>query len=369
MFELNPPQEAAVEHRGGPLLIEAGAGTGKTGTLAHRVAGLIRSGTPPARICLLTFTRRAAQEMLARAGELTHPAAAAQVWGGTFHAVAHRVLRLHGRLIGLPPAFSVLDQGDATEVLGLVRHDVLSVSPGGARRFPRPDTLAAIYGRVVCTAEPLADVVERDFPWCRTEVAGIRDIFQGYTGRKRARHLLDFEDLLLMWRALGACSPSLASELWDHVLVDEYQDTNRIQIDILAGLRPGGTGLTAVGDAAQAIYAFRAATAGNMAAFPSQFPGTTVIRLEENYRSIPPVLACANAVMAAAPPPMGPVLWSRRAGAARPRLRLCEDEAVQAEAVCDSVLAHRDNGTLLQRQAVLFRASHHADALELALAR
>src|SRR5580704_4795262 len=205
MFELNDQQRAAVAHRGGPLLVQAGAGTGKTGTLAHRVAELIDGGVAPGRICLLTFTRRAAQEMLRRAGQLTTPAAAAQVWGGTFHSVAHRVLRLHGRRLGLSGAFSVLDQGDATEVLSLVRHDVVAsqrataTAPAtatiiGGRRFPRADTLASIYGRVVSTAEPLADVVARDFPWCRDEVAAIGAIFAGYTVRKRARRLLDFED-------------------------------------------------------------------------------------------------------------------------------------------------------------------------------
>ncbi len=373
MFELNERQQAAVDHRGGPLLVQAGAGTGKTGTLAARVAALIDSGVAPGRICLLTFTRRAAQEMLVRAGDLSAPGAAAEVWGGTFHSVAHRLLRLHGRRLGLGPGFSVLDQADATEVLSLVRHDVQALAtpaapsrPGaGARRFPRPDTLAAIYSRVVSMAEPLTAVVERDFPWCRQEVAAIGAIFEGYTARKRARQLLDFEDLLLAWRALGGApgGAELLAGLWDEVLVDEYQDTNSLQADILALLRPDGTGLTVVGDEAQAIFGFRAATAHNLAGFAERVPGTTVVRLEENYRSTPPILAVANGIVASK------ALWSRRAGSALPVLRSCDDEAVQAEAVCDSVLAHREDGVALRRQAVLFRTSHHADLLELALAR
>ncbi len=221
------------------------------------------------------------------------------------------------------------------------------------------------------TAEPLSEVVARDFPWCRDQVAGIGAIFQGYTVRKRARRLLDFEDLLLAWRALGAGAGggALLAGLWDQVLVDEYQDVNRqFQDDILTLLRPDGCGLTVVGDEAQAIYGFRAATAHNLAGFAERFPGATVVRLDENYRSIPPILAVANAVMS--PAPGGEMaLWSRRAGSVRPLLRVSEDEAVQAEAVCDSVLRHREDGVLLQRQAVLFRASHHADILELALAR
>ncbi len=227
---------------------------------------------------------------------------------------------------------------------------------------------------MVSTAEALSSVVERDFPWCRQEVAGIRLIFEGYTARKRARQLLDFEDLLLAWRGIGATTAGaqLLAGLWDQVLVDEYQDTNQLQADILALLRPDGAGLTIVGDDAQAIYGFRAATARNMDVFVDRFPGTTVVRLEENYRSIPPILAVANAIMAAAPASSAggaKVLWSQRAGSARPRLRICEDEALQAEAVCDSVLGHREDGVMLRRQAVLFRASHHADLVELALTR
>ncbi|HSS08628.1 MAG TPA: ATP-dependent helicase, partial [Acidimicrobiales bacterium] len=362
MFVPNQEQQAAVEHPDGPLLVLAGAGTGKTGTLACRMAHLIESGIDPSRMCLLTFTRRAAQEMLTRAGRMSNPASAAQVWGGTFHAIAHRILRLHGRRLGLDPAFSVIDQGDATELFGLVRHEVVAASEPSsppARRFPRPDTLAAIYSRVVNTQQRLGSVLASDFPWCRDEALGIRAIFTAYTARKRQQHLLDFDDLLLCWRALGE---GLLAGLWDHVLVDEYQDTNALQADILAALRPGGLGLTVVGDDAQAIYAFRAATARNMADFPARFPGTTVVRLEHNYRSTPPILAVANAIMTKN-------LWSTRGGTRRPLLRTCEDEATEAEAVCDSVLSHREEGVLLRRQAVLFRASHHADLLELALVR
>jgi DNA helicase-2/ATP-dependent DNA helicase PcrA len=350
MFDLNEEQRAAVEHRGGPLLVLAGAGTGKTGTLACRVAHLIEADVEPSRICLLTFTRRAAQEMLARAGRLSRPAAAAQVWGGTFHAVGSRVLRLQGRRLGLDPGFSVLDQGDATELLALVRGERTG------RRFARAETLAAIYSRVVNTQQRLGAVLAHDFPWCRDEAGQIRAIFEAYTARKRQQQLLDFDDLLLCWRA--AAEPGL----WDHILVDEYQDTNALQADILAALMPDGAGLTVVGDDAQAIYAFRAATPRNILDFAERFPGSTVVRLRRNYRSAPPILVVANAIM----PKM---LCPTRSGMRRPLLRSCEDEAAQAEAVCDSVLGHREEGVLLRRQAVLFRASHHADVLELALVR
>ena len=381
MFVLNPHQAAAVQHDGGPLLVLAGAGTGKTGTLAHRVARLLRSGADPSRLCLLTFSRRAAQEMLGRAARLASAdgsatGAASRVWGGTFHAVANRVLRLHGRRLGIDPGFSILDQGDAVELFGFVRHDLGLSHVRGGRRFPQPATLAAVYDRVVNTGERLPAVIDRSFPWCAKEADGIRAVFQGYVARKREHQLLDYDDLLLCWRALDAV-PGLLTGLFDHVLVDEYQDTNALQADILAALRPDGTGLTVVGDDAQAIYGFRAASSGNILAFPDRFPGTTVVRLEQNYRSTTPILAVANRVMAEAAPgtrlgemELGRMeLWSKVAGTRRPLLRTCADETAEAEAVCDSVLAHRDDGVALRDQAVLFRASHHADLLELQLVR
>ncbi|HEX2046892.1 MAG TPA: ATP-dependent helicase [Acidimicrobiales bacterium] len=369
MFDLNRSQQVAAAHDGGPLLILAGAGSGKTGTLAHRVARLLRDGADPERVCLVTFSRRAAQELLARAGRLSDTRAAGRAWGGTFHSVANRVLRLHGRRLGLRPGFSILDSGDVTELFALVRSDLWGAA-GGQRRSPRASTLASVYDRVVNTGERLQVVLEKHFPWCAGEAEGIRAAFAAYTVRKRERHLLDYDDLLLCWRALDAV-PGLLPGLFDHVLVDEYQDTNLLQADILAALRPGGVGLTVVGDDAQAIYGFRAACSGNLLHFPERFPGTTIVRLEQNYRSTPPIVAVANAVMgeAAEGTAMAKVLWSGRRGTRRPLLRTCGDEEAEAAAVCDSVLAHRDEGVALHDQAVLFRAAHHSDLLELHLTR
>ena len=368
--DLNADQRRAVEHGDGPLLVVAAAGTGKTATLAARVARLLAGGAQPERVCLLTFSRRAAAEMVARAGAMGQPAHAARVVGGTFHAVAQRLLHRHGHLIGLAPGFSVLDAADAVELVGLVRSEA-GLGTAEGRRFPRAETLAAVASHVVNAQERLSDVVARSFPWCADDLDGIRAVLAAYTARKRAQQLCDFDDLLLLARALAATAvggPLLAG-LFDHVLLDEYQDVNALQADLVAALAPGGRGLTAVGDAAQAIYGFRAATPAAMADFTSRYPGAAVVALEQSYRGTPPVLAVANQVTAEGAEVAAVRLWSRRPGRRRPVLRSCTDEAAQAEAVCTSVLAHREQGVALRHQAVLFRAAHHAGVLELALAR
>jgi ATP-dependent DNA helicase UvrD/PcrA len=373
MFEdgLNQDQLAAATHGTGPLLILAGAGTGKTMTLAARVAHLLERGIPAERILLLTFSRRAAREMLARAARLGGAAETARVWGGTFHAVGNRLLRVNGRALGIRPDFTVLDQTDTADVMNLLR-DELGYS-GRERRFPRKETIAGIYSRTVNAGAKLVDVVGRHYPWCMDEVDGLREIFVAYTGRKRARNVMDYDDLLLHWKAL-AWDERTRAELaarFEHVLVDEYQDTNALQADILEGLRPPGgqRNLTVVGDDAQAIYGFRSATVRNILEFPARFPDATIVRLERSYRSTPPLLAASNAVIALSPQRHEKALWSDRPGADRPSLRVCLDEAEQSQWVCRSVLAHREEGVPLKAQAVLFRAAHHSDLLEVELAR
>ena len=372
MFDdLNSAQRAAVTHGEGPLLIVAGAGTGKTTTLASRVAFLIEEGVRPERILLLTFSRRAAREMVSRAERRSGATDAGRVWGGTFHAIANRLLRSDGRPLGLRPDFTVLDQADGADVMNLIRDD-LGFS-ARERRFPRKDTLAAIYSRTVNAGEKLGDVLTRHYPWCQEEADGIRQIFRAYTERKREQNVLDYDDLLLFWKAL-ACSPQTGPQvaaLFDHVLVDEYQDTNALQADILEGMRPAGTprNLTVVGDDAQSIYGFRAATVRNILEFPQRFPGAAVITLEQNYRSTPPILAASNAAIALSPQRHDKTLWSERSGERMPTLRTCLDEAEQCDAVCTTVLEHREHGVPLHEQAVLFRAAHHSDLLEVELAR
>jgi DNA helicase II / ATP-dependent DNA helicase PcrA len=368
---LNPEQRAAATHGEGPLLIVAGAGTGKTTTLAARVAHLLERGVRPERLLLLTFSRRAAQQMLSRAERITGHREAERVWGGTFHAVANRLLRLHGRALGLPPDFTVLDQGDTADVMNLVREELGFAAR--ERRFPRKETLAAIHSRVVNAGVKLDTVIERHYPWCVDETDGIRAIFTAYVERKRAQHVLDYDDLLLFWKVL-ACSPQTGTQVassFDHVLVDEYQDTNALQADILEGMRPAGTArnLTVVGDDAQSIYGFRAATVRNILEFPARFPGTTIVKLERNYRSTRPILHVSNAAIAPSPQRHDKTLWSDRHEGERPTLHTCLDEPGQSDAVCRSVLEHRERGVALKQQAVLFRTAHHSDHLEVELAR
>jgi DNA helicase-2/ATP-dependent DNA helicase PcrA len=365
---LNPEQCAAVLHDGGPLLVIAGAGSGKTRTLASRVARLIDDGVPAERILLLTFTRRAAAEMLRRAGGLLDNRGTGRVWGGTFHSIANRLLRRNATAVGLQEGFTVLDQSDAGGLFGLIRSECGYAE--GKTRFPRQETISSIYSRAVNAQEKLTQVLDQRFPWCCDHEEELKEIFRRYTARKRRHNVVDFDDLLLYWRALLESPQGDAiRSLFDHVLVDEYQDTNRIQADILHLLTSHHGKVTVVGDDAQAIYSFRAASLANMLEFPRVFTGASIVKLEQNYRSTPEILATANAVMAAAGDTYAKELWSVRPSGARPALVTCVDEAAQADYVCDRILELRELGVSLHDQAVLFRASHHSDGLEIELSR
>ncbi len=369
--DLNPQQRAAVEHGAGPLLVVAGAGTGKTKTLAYRVAYLISQGVDPGRILLLTFTRRAAQEMLERASTIVARGAssAGRVWGGTFHSMAHRLLRLYAPSIGIARDFTVLDQGDAENLIHFIRHEMGLHEK--EKRFPRKGTCLAIYSRCVNSGDNLKAVLERDFPWCDEWEEELRTLFRKYVARKQDRSVLDYDDLLLYWMALLDV-PQLADEIggrFDHVLVDEYQDTNIVQARILFGMRKTCRNLMVVGDDAQSIYAFRGATVRNMLDFPAQFPGATIVKLEQNYRSVLPILDTANRLIAGASERFVKDLWSERRSTTRPKLVTCKDAAEQDEYVVDAVLRHYEEGIPLRRQAILFRAAHLSDTLEIELAR
>jgi DNA helicase-2/ATP-dependent DNA helicase PcrA len=369
LADLNPAQREAVTFGDGPLLIIAGAGTGKTKTLAGRVAWLIGQGVPADRILLLTFSRRAAAEMLSRAGRLIDQATTGKVWGGTFHAVGSRLLRIYGRALGLSDDFTVMDRGDSADLMNIIRSE-LGVAKN-KKRFPKKDTLVDIYSHVVNAQKKLADVVERYFPWCADELENIARIFEMYTTRKRDRNVLDYDDLLVYWAALANESDAAdaVADRFEHVLVDEYQDTNPLQSRILTGMRRRKRNICVVGDDAQSIYAFRAATIRNMLDFPEQFPGTQTVTLEQNYRSVQSILDASNKVMEQARERFTKNLWSQRRSSQRPVLVTCLDEVQQADGVCENILAHREKGVMLMDQAVLFRTGHHSARLEIELTR
>lgn len=378
---LNAQQRAAATFQGAPLRILAGAGTGKTTTLTTRVAWLVDSGVPAERIMLLTFTRRAAREMVGRTRALLAESSAtssrSRVLGGTFHSVAHRTLRRHAAALGLPEGFSVLDASDAADVIDLVRQELdadradRAVGAQRGRRFPRKATLLDLYSRSVNTQRPLSAVIDEVAPWCVDQVEPIADICRAYVARKRSLGLLDFDDLLLYWRAAAAderLGALIAAEV-DHICVDEYQDVNALQVDVLRALRPDGDGLTVVGDDSQAVYGFRGASPRHLLQIDQVFPSIQTVLLEQNYRSTQHILDVANALSEDAPAGFMARLHSGESTGERPSLVRCGDEDAQVDAVCARVLEHREEGIALREQAVLVRAAHHSDLLELELSR
>ena len=389
--KLNAAQRKAVAHgeplaekgfASGPLLIMAGAGTGKTDTLAHRVAHLVIHGVDPARILMLTFTRRAAQEMRRRAHEITKKALNESLggvsgsisqrlgWAGTFHSIGNRLLRHYAGHLQLDPHFSVIDRGDAADLMDSLRAELGLASRD--QRFPKKDTCLQIYSNRVNTRTALTDTLEQHYPWCAQWEAELTALFRAYVEQKQHAHLLDYDDLLLYWHGAMA-EPRLAQHIaahFDHVLVDEYQDTNRLQAEILHALKPDGAGLTVVGDDAQAIYSFRAAAVDNILGFAERFePRAEVVTLAQNYRSTQQVLDVANAVMAEAPRAQRKYLLSIRGQGTRPRAVTVDELQTQAEYVCSEVLRRREANVPLKRQAVLFRSASHSDVLEVELAR
>jgi DNA helicase-2/ATP-dependent DNA helicase PcrA len=368
---LNEQQRRAVTHQGGPLLVLAGAGTGKTRTLVARAAWLRGAqGVPASRILLLTFTRRAASDMLARASA-GQDGADGKIWGGTFHAIAHKIIRRHAESFSLSPQFTILDPGDVTDVLDALRPDHGLAGPVQAnrgQRTPRAATCADIYTRCVNTGRPVSEVVTGGYPWCAPFTSQLAGLFRAYTARKRERHLLDFDDLLLLWQAAladEAAGPVLRG-MFDAVLVDEYQDVNAVQASIVRLLQPDGKQLTCVGDDAQAIYGFRGADPAHLRQLTADYPGLDIVRLDRNYRSRAGILDLANVVRPSAPG-LDLTLTGDRGRGDAPLLVRCHDEATQAREVCARVLDAHEDGTALRDQAVLVRAAHHSDILEIEL--
>jgi DNA helicase-2/ATP-dependent DNA helicase PcrA len=384
--KLNDQQRKAVEHgvglpagnTAGPLLIIAGAGSGKTNTLAHRVAHLIVNGADPRRILLMTFSRRAASEMSRRVERICAQVIGANAsvmtdalaWSGTFHGIGARLLRIYAEQIGLNVDFTIHDREDSADLMNLVRHELgLSKTEG---RFPTKGTCLSIYSRAVNAQTALNEVLRNNFPWVTGWEEQLKQLFAAYVEAKQSQNVLDYDDLLLYWAQMIS-DPELADDIgsrFDHVMVDEYQDTNRLQSSVLLALKPDGRGLTVVGDDAQSIYSFRAATVRNILDFPKAFsPSADIITLERNYRSTQTILSAANGVIGLARERFTKNLWTDRQSQQRPRLVTVKDESDQANFIVAHVLENRENGMTLKQQAVLFRASSHSGPLEVELTR
>lgn len=381
---LNAEQRCAVDHGlnaelcAPALLVIAGAGSGKTKTLASRVARLVLAGADPQRILLLTFSRRAAQEMQRRVGLTLHQALSLPAsssppslpWAGTFHSIGARLLREYAGQLGLAENFSIHDRGDAEDLIGLMRQE--QGLPDSKNRFPLKGTCLSIYSRVINSQAPLDDVLRDVFPWCAAWSSELKKLFGAYVSAKQQQQILDYDDLLLYW-SYAMADGTLAQHIgarFDHILVDEYQDTNRLQSAILRAMKPDGRGLTVVGDDAQSIYSFRAAEVRNILDFPREFtPNACVVTLERNYRSTQAILNASNAMIALAGEGYAKKLWTDRSSSNRPALVTVADDAAQAKWVADQVLEHREAGLALKSQAVLFRTSHHSATLELELTR
>jgi len=365
--ELNPAQYAAVTALDGPVLVIAGAGSGKTRTLVYRVARFIESGLPPHNLLLLTFTRKAAQEMLGRAGLLLGTVCD-RVAGGTFHSFSNTILRRHGTAMGLDPAFTILDRPDGEDVIQLLR----SARGLGERekRFPRKNTLSDIFSAAVNKATGLEEIVLADYPHFSDHLEEILGLEKAYTDYKKQRSLLDYDDLLLNLQELLETQPEIRerlSETYRAIMVDEYQDTNKIQARIVRLLCASHENIMVVGDDAQSIYSFRGAHFKNIMNFPSEFPKARIFKLEENYRSTQPILNLTNDIINRAKEKYPKHLFTNQTEGRPPVLVQAESENWQSRFVCQKVLELREEGVRLDDIAVLFRSSHHAFDLEIEL--
>ena len=366
---LNSEQLEAVKHTDGPLLVIAGAGSGKTRTLTYRVAYLVEKGVAPSAILLLTFTRKAASEMLRRASLLLDHRCR-QVAGGTFHSFANVNLRRFASRIGLTPDFAILDRADSEALIALLRKE-MDVSKK-TRSFPRKTTLANIFSQSVNKAKTIEEIINEDYPHFIDTMALVSEVHRSYQARKREHHFLDFDDLLVFFERLLRDNEDICDRLaatYHHIMVDEYQDTNKIQADILYLLTRNNRNIMVVGDDSQSIYAFRGANFKNIIDFPSRFPGTRVLGLEENYRSVQPILNLTNHIIEQAREKYSKHLFTRRPGGSTPELVESEDENTQSRYVVERIVDLNRQGVPLEQMAVLFRASYHSFDLEIELSR
>ena len=366
---LNPQQLAAVTAGDGPALVIAGAGSGKTRTLVYRVAYLIDSGVDPSNILLLTFTRKSAQEMVDRAGDLIG-ASSQRVCGGTFHSVANMLLRRYGRSIGVEPGFTILDRGDAEDLIALCRAQ-LGLNEKD-KRFPRKGTLMEMVSKSENTLRSLDDILMEEFSHFADHLEDVKRLQMAYQSAKRQKQLLDYDDLLVMLRQLLSADESsraTISRQYRYILVDEYQDTNRLQAEVIRLLANAHNNVMVVGDDSQSIYAFRGATFKNIMEFPTLFPGTTVYKLEENYRSTQPILNLANCIIEEATEKYTKRLFTRKIDGPLPALVEAAGENAQSRFIAQKILELREEGVPLSEVAVLFRSSFHSFDLEIELSR
>ena len=366
---LNPAQFEAVSFGQGPILVVAGAGSGKTRTLTYRVARLVEDGVDPKTILLLTFTRKASAEMISRASQLLDHRCR-QVSGGTFHSYAYGILQRYSVKIGFPQGFTIIDRSDSEDLIALARKEV--VASKDSRLLPRKSTMATMFSRAVNKGLSIEDVVYLDYSHFGGQINQIRDIQLTYTRQKQAHHFCDYDDLLVLMRRLLQVDEGVRhrlTEQYAYILVDEYQDTNAIQGDIIQLLAGEKRNVMVVGDDAQSIYAFRGANFKNIISFPDQFQGTKVLKLEENYRSLQPILDVTNALIEPAAEKYTKNLYSRRKGGDAPLLIAAVNENAQSQYIVGEIRRLINNGLSLKHISILFRASFHAFDLELELSR
>ncbi len=367
--ELNEQQYAAVTAVPGPALVIAGAGSGKTRALTFRVAWLLEQGIPAERILLLTFTNKAAREMMRRVVDLLGRELP-ELWGGTFHSIGNRLLRLHADRLGFGRDFTILDRDDAKELLGACVTDAGIDTK--AARFPKADLLGDIFSVAVNTHLSIDEVVASRYGHFSHLVPQITDLQRRYVERKRTANAMDFDDLLVLWlRLLQENSDVLEvyQRRFQFVLVDEYQDTNRLQADVIDLLAARHKNVMVVGDDAQSIYAWRGANFENILKFPERYPGAQVYKIETNYRSTPEILAVANAAIAANARQFHKELVPARRPGSKPVLVICNEGSEQAAFVAQRALELREEGMALERMAVLYRSHFHALELQLELTR
>jgi len=365
---LNPAQHAAATHGTGPILVIAGAGSGKTRTLVYRMAHLIEQGVAPESILLLTFTRRAAQEMLHRAGELT-AGTSRRVMGGTFHATANILLRRYGHHLGLGSNFTIIDRGDAEGIVNLIKSSLGMA--GAGKRFPSKRVIMNLISGAINKSTSIEQLVYRDHIHLSEFLNDFYTIAKHYRQFKIDHGLLDYDDLLIDWKRLLLESEQARHDLstrFQHILVDEYQDTNLLQAEIVRLLAYRHDNVMVVGDDAQSIYSFRGADFSNIMRFPEQFPGTKIVKLEENYRSTGPILQLTNAIIAKAEKKFTKTLFTSITGGERPQVVTAPNEAAEARYVVQAIQQRVDDGIPLREIAVLFRSGFHSFKLEIELA-